>query len=108
MNHPAGKCISMEVRGDHVVRTYRRADGVISTTYEVSADLIFPGDLIALARKARALRENHGRPAMVIGSDPDKVDAVLADLQAGMTHREIAAKYGVSTKTVQRIKWGYR
>lgn len=108
MNHPAGKLLGMEVRGDHVVRTYRRADGHITTTYEIDASNIFPSDLRALVRKAQSLKENHGRRKHTLGNDPDKVDAVLADIEAGLTHREVATKHGVSTKTVQRIKWGYR
>ncbi len=89
-------------------RRYERSDGTRYTTYEVGEDLVFLGDLKALIAKARAGRANLQRPTHLIANDPDKVDAVLAALDAGETHRSIAARFGVSTKTIQRVKWGTR
>jgi len=90
-------------------RRYERADGTRFTLYEVGSDLVFLADLKALMRKAAAARANPINPAVhLIARDPDKVDAVLEALERGETQRSIAARLGVSTKTIQRVKWGSR
>lgn len=90
-------------------RRYERPDGTRFTTYEVGSDLVFLADLKALMRKAAAARANPVKPAVhLIARDPDKVDAVLEALERGETQRSIAARLGVSTKTIQRVKWGSR
>ncbi len=88
-------------------RVYLRPDGTKRTTYEIGDDLVFMRDLRALMRKA-AGRANLVPKQHKFLTDPDTIDGVLGDLDAGKTMRQIAQERKMSTKTIQRIKSGVR
>lgn len=99
------KCLETRRYEDYTYRRYRLPDGTARSTYEVGEPFLNLADLKALMRKARAGRNNMQPPPL---TDPDKIDAVLEDLEAGVLHRDICKKHHISSKTIQRIKWGVR
>ena len=102
------RCLETRQCGELKRRRYLLDDGSRRTTYEVAEGVINVKDLKALMRKAAGARNlAKGRPRVLV-NQPEKVDLVLEALKQGRTHRDIARQFGVSTKTIQRIKWGCR
>ena len=106
------KCLETRKRPGYTRRRYEREDGTRVTSYEFMDD--HPG-LTDTLRKAVGLIEARIRSNAVLLEhqqrfertvDPDRIDAVLADLDAGKPQRAIAATHRVSSKTIQRIKRG--
>jgi DNA-binding NarL/FixJ family response regulator len=106
------RCLETRKRPGYTRRRYEREDGTRVTSYEFLDD--HPG-LTATLRKAIGLIEARIRSNAVLEqhqerfqptSDPDRIDAVLDDLEAGKPQREIAAAHRISSKTIQRIKRG--
>lgn len=103
------RCIeTRKTQTGFVRRVYLMPDGTKRTTYEVGEDLVLLRDLRALINRAAAARNNLKPKAFKFLTDPDVIDGVLEDLDAGKTMREIAKSRSMSTKTVQRIKHGVR
>lgn len=74
-------------------------------TWEIPQGLVHPRDITALIRKAAGaanLKPN------AFKLDADRIDLVLEALDAGETQRVIAKRMKISTKTIQRVKWGVR
>lgn len=85
--------------------TYRTEDGTVHVSYELEEPHVNLADIKALLNKARGRANLRPRRAR---HDPDRVDAVLADLEAGMTQTAVAAKHRISTKTINAYKTGIR
>lgn len=99
------KCLETRKYEGYTRRRYRRDDGSATTTYEIDATYVQERDIKAFIRRA-AGKSNLVVPKKV-AIDPDKVDAVLEALDTEETHRSIAIRLGVSTRTIQKIKRGY-
>lgn len=100
------KCLETRKLDGYTRRRYERPDGTRVTTYEVSEPFVFRADIERLIRRAAAGRANLD-PHSHVRLDPDKIDAVLEALNGTETHRQIAERLQVSTRTIQRIKRGY-
>ena len=101
------KCLETRKLEGYTRRRYERQDGTRVTTYEISEPFLFKADIERLVRRAALGRANL-IPRDKIRVDPDKIDAVLEALDGTETHQQIAERLHVSTKTIQRIKRGYR
>lgn len=106
------KCLETRKRPGYTRRRYERDDGTRVTSYEFMDD--HPGlgstlrkaiDLIEARIRSNAVLEQHQQRFQPT-NDPDRIDAVLDDLEAGKPQRVIAAAHRISTKTIQRIKRG--
>lgn len=74
-------------------------------TWEIPQGLVHPRDITALIRKAAGAANLKPKTHMM---DADRVDLVLAALDAGETHASIAQRLKISSKTIQRMKRGGR
>lgn len=99
------KCLETRKLEGYTRRRYERQDGTRVTTYEISEPFIFQADIEKLIKRAAALRAN--RVQFQRNVDPEQIDAVLEALDGQETHRQIAERLHISTKTIQRIKRGY-
>lgn len=74
-------------------------------TWEIPQGLVHPRDITSLIRKAAGAANLKPKAHMM---DAERVDLVLDALDAGETHASIAKRLKISTKTIQRVKWGKR
>jgi hypothetical protein len=74
-------------------------------TWEIPQGLVHPRDITALIRKAAGAANLKPSAHML---DAERVDLVLAALDAGETHASIAGRLKISSKTIQRVKRGAR
>lgn len=115
--HPSAfKLLETRKRDGYTYRLYRNALGETRQTYEIGRPLATEVQVQAFIRSLK--RAAAGRKNLVpnasgvagrrgISTDPDRIDAVLADVgRLDLTVAEICKKHGISTKTYYKILRG--
>lgn len=73
-------------------------------TVEVAEFEIVPSELVAMKRKRAGLREGTFAGAAATRTPIAVQLEILAALDRGLTHAQVAAELKVSTKTIQKVK----